>query len=76
MIVDAEEVHNAVNDEQAELASREALHESNEMLMLKLAVAGPYGGNVVVRHLWVDAEAFSNLDDALRTECAFGVCIT
>lgn len=41
--------------------------------MLKLAVAGSYDGDVVVRCVWIDAESLRDICDALRAESAFGI---
>lgn len=73
MVVDTEQVDDAVDHEETVLAGDEVLHQSEEKVMLKLAVAGSRDGDVVVRHLRVDTEALGDLCDTFRTECAFGV---
>jgi hypothetical protein len=74
LIVGPEQGADGVHDEQAEATSRELLRELGEQVMLVLAVLGTGLDDVLVGNLWVDAEALRDLDDALRTECALGVC--
>lgn len=73
MIVDAEEVDDAVDDEQAVLARHEVLHQVAQEVMLELAIVRARHGDVVIGHLRVDAEALGDLCDAFGAEGAFGV---
>lgn len=89
-VVAAEEIEDAVDDEQAVVTSRELLSHAAKDLVLVLAVLGPVDDDVLDGLLWVDCkgsvgairvgvqrltiEALSNLHDTLRAKCAFGVC--
>ncbi|KAF2770240.1 hypothetical protein EJ03DRAFT_77363 [Teratosphaeria nubilosa] len=73
-VIDTEERHDGVDDEEAEVASGKLLSELGQELVLMLAVLGTCSTDVLVRSLRVQAKAFSDLDNALRTEGSLGVC--
>lgn len=73
MIVNAEEVDDAVDDQEAVLARCEVLRQLAEQVLLELAIACPCDGDVVVSRLRIDAEAVSNLCNALWSKRPFGV---
>lgn len=72
-VVDAEEGHQAVDDEEAVLAGGELLGEVGEAFGLALAVGNTALDDVFVGCLGLDAEALGDLDDALGAEGAFCV---
>lgn len=75
MVVDAEQIDNAVDDKEAKLARRKVLHQVEQILVLELAVARSRGGDVVISHLRIDAKALGNLCNAFGAERAFGVYV-
>lgn len=91
-VVDTKESHDAVNDEKAVFVADEELGNLIQELHLVLRVDGASVGDVVLSCilvievdqgrfkpltcLWIDSEAFCDLSNPLRPECAFRVCTT
>ena len=74
VVVHTKQSTNAVDDQQAKLSGSEVLGQVREKLRLVLRIACTCHGNVVVRHVRVNAKALGDVCDALRAEGTLRIC--
>ncbi|KAL5358940.1 hypothetical protein BJX96DRAFT_52298 [Aspergillus floccosus] len=72
-VVHPEAIHDAIDDQETVLAARKLPTQRVQQLQLMFAVERAGIGDILLRRVWIHAEPFRDLGDALRSECALCV---